>query len=137
VTSLTRIKTFSSRLQPYFDILNIVVQSHPEWAAIAWGAIRLVLQVSERNFRTGPDLGDCDLLLIILKLASNFISFFDKLGEILEYLGDLLPHYAEIMEIGKHHVSERFRVSLRNLYLDLFDFFKAVARVFTQKGGSK
>ena len=40
------IHKFGASLQPYFKILNIVVQSHPEWSAIAWGAVRLVLQVS-------------------------------------------------------------------------------------------
>jgi hypothetical protein len=42
---LSRIKSFTDHLQPYFEILGIVVQSNPEWAAIAWGAFRLVLQV--------------------------------------------------------------------------------------------
>ena len=39
------VKNCSEKLQPYFDILDVVVQSHPEWAAIAWGAFRLVLKV--------------------------------------------------------------------------------------------
>lgn len=39
------VKNCSDQLQPYFDIVGIVIQSHPEWAAIAWGALRLVLQV--------------------------------------------------------------------------------------------
>lgn len=39
------IKNCSEKLEPYFSIIGIVVQSHPEWTAIAWGAFRLVLQV--------------------------------------------------------------------------------------------
>ena len=39
------VKDCSDRLQPYFDVVGIVTQSHPEWTAIAWGAFRLVLQV--------------------------------------------------------------------------------------------
>ena len=39
------IKQFSDGLSPYFDALGIIVQSHPEWTAIAWGTFRLVLQV--------------------------------------------------------------------------------------------
>jgi len=42
-----QIESFSKKLQPYFDILGIFVSSNPEWAAIAWGALRLVLQVCE------------------------------------------------------------------------------------------
>jgi hypothetical protein len=39
------IKIFTENLQPYFEVLNIFISSHPDWAAIAWGAFRLVLQV--------------------------------------------------------------------------------------------
>ena len=35
------------KFEPYFDIVNILVQSHPEWAGIAWG----VLLVSGRHLR--------------------------------------------------------------------------------------
>jgi hypothetical protein len=46
ITPLKRIKDFSDKLQPYFEICSIVLQSHPEWSAIVWGAFRLILQVS-------------------------------------------------------------------------------------------
>jgi hypothetical protein len=49
----------------------------------------------------------------------------------------LLPHYANILDTAKVHVSEAFRTSLTGLYRDLFGFFQAVARVFTQKNGSE
>lgn len=42
---LNRIRTFSDTLQPYFGVIELVIQSHPEIAAIAWGCLRLVLQV--------------------------------------------------------------------------------------------
>jgi hypothetical protein len=41
-----RIKSFSDYLEPYFQALDVIVQSHPEWCAIAWGALRLILRVS-------------------------------------------------------------------------------------------
>jgi len=40
------VSSFSLKLKPYFEILGIFVQSHPEWTALAWGAIRLILEVS-------------------------------------------------------------------------------------------
>jgi len=40
-----KIRTFSRCLEPYFTVIDIVISSHPEWTAIAWGAVRLVLQV--------------------------------------------------------------------------------------------
>lgn len=36
----------SQQLAPYFDVVGIVVQSHPDWAAIAWGSFRLILVAS-------------------------------------------------------------------------------------------
>ena len=44
-TLLTKISAFSDGLKPYFRIVDLVVSSHPEWAAIAWGALNLILQV--------------------------------------------------------------------------------------------
>jgi hypothetical protein len=43
---LRGVQKCSEKLEPYFAVLGIFVSSHPEWAAIAWGAFRLVLQVS-------------------------------------------------------------------------------------------
>ena len=42
---MTRVKTFNDALSPYFEVVSIAIQSHPEIAAIAWGTLRLVLQV--------------------------------------------------------------------------------------------
>jgi hypothetical protein len=43
--TLKRFKDFGDQLQPYFEVMNIALQSHPEWTAIAFGAFRLVIQV--------------------------------------------------------------------------------------------
>jgi len=40
-----RVKAFSDNLKHYFDVIGILIQSHPEYAALVWGAVRLVLQV--------------------------------------------------------------------------------------------
>ena len=42
---LDKIKKFSDQLECYFKAVDIFVQINPEHSAIAWGAIRLVLQV--------------------------------------------------------------------------------------------
>ncbi|KAH9908054.1 hypothetical protein F4778DRAFT_777420 [Xylariomycetidae sp. FL2044] len=41
---LANLSTFLDRLRPYFRIVGIFVSAHPEWAAVAWGALSLVLQ---------------------------------------------------------------------------------------------
>jgi hypothetical protein len=40
-----KIQQFGKAMSPFFNITDIFVSSHPDWAAIAWGAIRLVFQV--------------------------------------------------------------------------------------------
>jgi hypothetical protein len=40
-----RIAALSIKMEPYFDVINIFVSSHPEFAAIVWGALRLVFVV--------------------------------------------------------------------------------------------
>lgn len=45
-TFLEQIKLLADKLAPYFDILDILVQSHPEYAALVWGALRFILKVS-------------------------------------------------------------------------------------------
>lgn len=40
-----RIHRFATRWEPFFEVTSIVVSSHPEYAAIAWGAIQLIFKV--------------------------------------------------------------------------------------------
>jgi hypothetical protein len=40
-----RIHRFSESFAPFFDIINIFVQSNPEYSAVPWGALRLVFMV--------------------------------------------------------------------------------------------
>jgi len=42
---LKHVQDFASRLTPFFEIVDIFVSSNPEYAALAWGAIRLVFLV--------------------------------------------------------------------------------------------
>lgn len=40
-----RLHEFAKAWEPFFDIVNIFVQASPEWAGVAWGAIRMVFLV--------------------------------------------------------------------------------------------
>jgi hypothetical protein len=44
-SALKTLGSFAKRLQPFFDVIGIVVQTHPEIAGFFWGATRLALQV--------------------------------------------------------------------------------------------
>lgn len=43
---LVRIERVSTRLRPFFQVIEIFVSSRPEYAAIAWGSIRLIFMVT-------------------------------------------------------------------------------------------
>jgi len=42
VASIQRV---NDGFRPYFEAVGLVIQSHPEYAAIFWGSLRLILQV--------------------------------------------------------------------------------------------
>ncbi|OCL06693.1 hypothetical protein AOQ84DRAFT_410359, partial [Glonium stellatum] len=131
----TKIHYFSQELAPYFEIVGIVIQSNPEIAAIAWGAIRFILQV-------------CSFLTFFDLLASNYATFFEKLANTLDRLGKEIPQYGRFLELlnksdGKSSKDpqpehwERFKLSLITIYQDLFGFFRSVALVFMKKSGGQ
>ncbi|PSN59982.1 hypothetical protein BS50DRAFT_681838 [Corynespora cassiicola Philippines] len=115
---LKRVRDFNRSLGHYFAVIGILVQSHPEFAALAWGAARLALQ-----------------------LASNFHEFFDKLTKTLERLADALPWYEDLaltLKRDKHYrVSSRLISSLTKIYVDILTFFQSVVRVFTKRDTSQ
>jgi hypothetical protein len=43
---LSRISDFAASLQPYLNIVDIMVSSNPQYTALVWGALRFVFQVS-------------------------------------------------------------------------------------------
>lgn len=45
LNACTKVDAFCKKLEPFFVAIGILVSSHPEWAAIAWGGIRLVFVV--------------------------------------------------------------------------------------------
>jgi hypothetical protein len=44
---LQKISKFSDSLGPYFEVIGIITQAHPEYACFVWGAARFVLQVCQ------------------------------------------------------------------------------------------
>lgn len=135
------IESFSKQLQPYFDILGIVVQSHPEWAAIAWGSFRLVLKACEHIDFLKHLRPDSHSNRLYLQLASNYSWFFERLAGLLDEIGRSLPQFNDILRLivtdTEHRVSQRLQLSIRSFYVDLFHLFQAIAGVFTRKSSSK
>ncbi|KAI0442752.1 hypothetical protein F4803DRAFT_550773 [Xylaria telfairii] len=112
---LGQIKRFSDSLSPYFKIMELLAATHPEWANIALGA-----------------------LFLVFKMASNFVTFFEKLGNVIEKISTRLPLYTEMLELLRKNndtLNNSLRHSFYQFYKDLFEFFACVARVFTKKTG--
>jgi len=134
---LGSVQRCGSHLEPYFDVVGILVQSHPEIAALAWGSFRLVLSVCTTSHH------DCSGTVTNKpQLASNYGTFFDKLSNLLEELSKRIPAYNELSKLLEKlklevHVSDEFSKSLRAFYFDLFEILKCITRLFTQQNGSK
>ncbi|KAK8123233.1 hypothetical protein PG984_011903 [Apiospora sp. TS-2023a] len=110
-----KIQGFTEALEPYFDVVNIVISSHPELAAIVWGAFRLVLQ-----------------------MAGNFSSFFEKLADLLTDLKRMIPRFKDLVDLfaAKAFVSPRILPIVQDFYSDIFLLLCSVAQVFTKKDGT-
>jgi hypothetical protein len=130
-----KIKGFNEKISPYFEVIGIIIQSHPESAAIAWGALRLIFQVT-----TLSELYRSIWLLTNQQLASNFTTFFEMLVNTLERLTHSLPQYDLILELCKtmpsSQLTDRIKGSVRKVYENLFTFLQSVASIFTKKDGS-
>ena len=96
LAACSRIESFRVAIEPYFKVVDIVVSSHPEWAAIFWGAIRLIFTV-----------GGLENVLIILsnmrQLSRHYVSFFEKLADMLEEITKKLPLYGKHLVILRRH----------------------------------
>lgn len=51
------VKSFSDRLEPYFAAVDIFIQSNPQYSALVWGSVRLILQVSACCLGLEPSSG--------------------------------------------------------------------------------
>jgi len=113
---LQRIQGLSDRLEPYFAIVSIVVSSNPEYAAIVWGALRL-----------------------LLVLGRNFGDFFEKLSLTIERIAAHFPQYAALLRHaeGLGSASDAFKNSLRAIYTDVLEFFASAAGIFVTDRGDK
>jgi len=76
------------------------------------------------------------MILTIDQLATNFISFAEKLASTITSIAVRLPQY-DALTSSSVGLSPRMKASITNIYVDLFRFFQGVVGVFTKKDGSK
>lgn len=122
--SIGRIGKVVQNFEQYFKAVDIIIQAHPEYAALVWGAMRFLLQVSTSAQQTFREWSNSS------QLASNFSAFYDKLIVTLERLAAEMSQYEGIALEFKIESNARIRNHLEKVYMQLFQFFHTAARVF-------
>ncbi|KAK3378715.1 hypothetical protein B0T24DRAFT_138215 [Lasiosphaeria ovina] len=108
---LDMIDNFARRLEPFCKVIDTVVSSNPEIAALVWGGLRLVLQ-----------------------LASNYGDFFNRTITLLGRLGGTFPQYPNV-PVSPLNDDGRIRRAFEAVYVTLFDVFHTIATVFVKSDG--
>ncbi|KAF8852440.1 hypothetical protein BDZ45DRAFT_730184 [Acephala macrosclerotiorum] len=109
---------FRKSMDPFFEVVNIFVSTHPEWSGIAWGAVRLVFQ-----------------------LCSHFTGFFEKLAEMFQEFGRNLPNYSTQIKIINSRIKhsawrethECLFKALSFVYVDILQFCHDACRLFSKR----
>jgi hypothetical protein len=57
MTCFSQVNKLTSQLGPYFDVVAILVQANPEYAGVAWGALRLIFVVQWSSITPNVNCG--------------------------------------------------------------------------------
>ncbi|KAL8830901.1 MAG: hypothetical protein Q9191_001175 [Dirinaria sp. TL-2023a] len=93
-----RLITFLESIQQFSKVVDTFVSSHPEFAALVWGGVKLTLLA-----------------------ANNFSSYFDQLSTLLMTLGRQCP---QIQELSFLYPSTRLRKALCDYYAAIIQLYK-------------
>lgn len=99
--AISVVDEFGRSLTPFFNVVELIVSSHPEWAAIAWGGVRLVFQVSSLTYPAGVACADTN------KLSSHYVEYFEKLAQMLGQISNKLPQYSRQYNLIRDRASRR------------------------------
>lgn len=108
------IKRFAQAWEPFFEVTTILISSHPEYAAFAWSAVRLVFL-----------------------LGSNFVTFLEKLCNMFEGIRYSLSlydrHIQNIISAPYVEYGTELAAALSLIYTDIMEFCQQAASVFVKK----
>ncbi|KAH8901103.1 hypothetical protein GQ53DRAFT_835048 [Thozetella sp. PMI_491] len=115
-----KISALSDRLSPFFSVLDLLVSSHPEFAAIAWGSIRLIFVLGTRH-----------------------TLFLERICELFELMGSKLVVYERFLT-GLHtrrirrgaHGIDSLVTAMGYVYADLLQFCFDVCQFLSRKRSS-
>ncbi|KAH7308642.1 hypothetical protein B0I35DRAFT_442341 [Stachybotrys elegans] len=112
-----KISALSEKLSPFFKVIDILVSSHAEFAAIAWGSVRLVFM-----------------------LGTNYAEFLERVCELFEAMAMKLPAYQEyydnINAVVRRRGSQapsRLLKGMGYIYADLIQFCYDICQIFSRQ----
>jgi hypothetical protein len=131
---LRGVSALATMLGPFFEVVNLLVSSHPEFAAIAWGAIRLVFVVSSPAFVSWAML----LSNNPLQMGTNHVQFLEGVCDMFEKMSLKLPVYEEFIQwwkVIKHArpLPERLLQAMSFIYADVLQFSYDICQLFSHK----
>ncbi|GAP85126.1 hypothetical protein SAMD00023353_2200570 [Rosellinia necatrix] len=96
-TARTWLREFSQRVNFYGNILDVLVQHHPEYVSLAWGAMKFLFVGVINHEKT-----------------------VERLAEALSKIADMLPH---IQLSSALYPTEHMRTAIAELYANIMRFF--------------
>lgn len=132
------IDKFSRTMQPYFDVVDTPVSSHPEYATILWGAIKFVFQVRIPQ-------GQYLTRLKRAQLSRHYSTFFEKVTNKYQEMASNLPIYSRQIKLirARAQISSwrsshgRLSISLAYVYTDILQFSFDACQTLTSKSSGK
>ncbi|KAG6355651.1 hypothetical protein INS49_003613 [Diaporthe citri] len=112
--ALQVIDKLGNAFKPFFDVVAAFVSSNPQYAALLWGS-----------------------MLLLFKLASNFVTFFQKLLPLLDSLSRSFMLYEDVWKLcrGWKDQSSRIPEVMGKVYSETLQIFHAAVKVFTKGNG--
>ncbi|KAF7540539.1 hypothetical protein G7Z17_g12163 [Cylindrodendrum hubeiense] len=119
--SIAAVDRIASRWRPYFNVVDVFVQSNPEYAALAWGSLRVMFQ-----------------------MASNFTTLFQKIENMLLRMAYNLPDFSNFLQVLGGRSSQQVTIAfprlakaLAYIYQDMLEFCHRVCKLLTGSGNGK
>lgn len=134
------VSALAERLDPFFDIIALFVSAHPEFAAIAWGSLRLVFVVSSDSWL--PTAWRDSVETNAVKLGQNHAQFLKGVCELFQAMSLKLPIYEDFLRkwTSLHSGQQppvRLITAMAYIYADLIQFCFDICQIFSRKKSSE
>lgn len=135
LTALVRkLHAFTSKVEPYFEIVNIFAQIKADVSSAVWGSLRVLFQVGFPP--QGYSNEGCSA---IFQLLSNYVTYLDSVADMFGQLSDTLPIYGDFVTrlqaraLKRGETYPRLAKVMAYLYRDILGFCHDMCMVFSKK----